>query len=179
MTKKEDLDILERINQASSVRAVILTAVELFDISLEKLVQRVFRKDDHAVKYAVEPLLNTAGPLGDLLVRLKLLYALGIVSQDVYQDMERLIKLRDRLNSDGREFSFTSPETLEPIKKLHAIKKMGIAQLETPPPDKDDDINFYNMYMARQEQVIRSAFGLAVASMCSELNEDNEENPLL
>jgi mannitol operon repressor len=177
MTKhKSDIDIIEQLNEASSVRGAVLTAVDIFESTLNNLVQRVFRKDDHAVKYAVEPLLNTAGPLGNLIVRLKLLYALGIITQDIYQDMELLIKLRDQLNNDGREFSFTSPETLEPIKKLHAIKKMGIPQLEAPFPDKDDDITFYNMYVARQEQVIRSAFGLAIASMCTELSQDN---PLL
>lgn len=174
MAKQEDdLDIIEQLNETSSVRGVVLKAVGFFEISLDNLVQRVFRKDDYAVKYAVEPLLNTTGPLGDLMVRLKLLYALGIVSKDIYQDMECLIELRDRLNKNVQEFSFTSPETLNPIKKLHAIKKMGIAQLDKLPPEKDDDLSFYNMYMTRQEQVIRSAFGLAIASMCSELNKDN------
>jgi mannitol operon repressor len=177
MTKlKNELDIIEQLNKASSVRGVVLAAVDIFENTLNQLIQRVFRKDDHAVKYAVEPLLNSAGPLSDLMVRLKLLYGLGIISQDVYQDIEQLISLREQLNNDGREFSFTSPETLGPIKNLHAIKKMGIAQLDAPVPDKDEDINFYNMYMARQEQVIRSAFGLAVASMCTELNQDT---PLL
>ena len=173
---KTDIDIIEQLNSASSVRGAVLAAVDIFENTLNSLVQRVFRKDDHAVKYAVEPLLNTAGPLGNLLVRLKLLYALGIITQDIYQDMECLIKLRDQLNNDGREFTFTSPETLGPIKKLHAIEKMKISQLEAPFPDRDEDINFYNMYVARQEQVIRSAFGLAITSMCSELNQDN---PLL
>lgn len=174
MTKQtNDLDIIEQLNGVSSVRGAVLKAVDIFENTLNELVQRVFCKDDHAVKYAVEPLLNTTGPLGDLLIRLKLLYALGIVNQEIYQDIERLMKLRDQLNNDGREFSFTSPETLEPIKKLHSIIKMGITQLEMPFPDKNEDINFYNMYVARQEQVIRSAFGLAVASICTELNKDN------
>ena len=174
MVKQEDdLDIIEQLNETSSVRGVLLKAVNFFEVSLDNLVQRVFRKDDYAVKYAVEPLLNTAGPLADLMVRLKLLYALGIVSKEIYQDIECLIELRDRLNKDVQEFSFTSPETLEPIKKLHAIKKMGIIQLEKLPPEKEDDLTLYNMYMARQEQVIRSAFGLAIASMCSELKKDN------
>ena len=174
MIKQEnELDIIEQLNNASSVRGLVLTTVTLFESKLDKLVQRVFRKDDHAVKYAVEPLLSNAGPLGNLIVRLKLLYALGIVTQDTYQDMERLIKLRETLNSDSQEFSFTSPETLGPIKKLHAIQKMGISQLETPEPDKEADINFYNMHMARKEQVIRSAFALAIASICTELNKDN------
>lgn len=177
MTKhKNDIDILEQLNAVTTVRGAVLTAVELFENTLNQLVQRVFCKDDHAVKYAVEPLLNTAGPLGDLLVRLKLLYALGIITQDIYQDIERLIKLRNQLNSDGREFSFTSSETLEPIRKLHAIEKMGIPQLEATSPNKEDDLVLYNMYVARQEQVIRSAFGLAVASICAELDQDN---PLL
>ena len=96
MTKQENDLIIERLNAVSSVRGVVLMAVDIFEASLNKLVQRVFRKDDHAVKYAVEPLLNTAGPLNDLMVRLKLLYALGIISQDIYQDMELLVSLRDQ-----------------------------------------------------------------------------------
>lgn len=171
--QKNELDIIEQLNDASSVRGLVLTAVGLFENKLDKLVQCVFRKDDHAVKYAVEPLLSNAGPLSNLMVRLKLLYALGIVTQNIYQDMEQLIKLRDQLNNTSEEFSFTSPETLEPIKSLHAIQKMGLSQLEAPVPDKEADINFYNMHMARKEQVIRSAFSLAIASICTELNKDN------
>ena len=173
MKQQTELEIIELLNDASSVRGAVLMAVDIFESSLEELIQRVFRKDDYAVKYAVEPLLNSTGPLSNLIVRLKLLYALGIVSQDIYQDMERLIKLRDLLNHDVEEFSFTSSKTFEPIKALHAVKKMNIAQFDTPRPDKETDLMFYNMYMDRQEQVIRSAFGLAIASICTELNQDN------
>jgi len=173
MKQRTELEIIELLNEASSVRGAVLVAVDIFEDSLEELIQRVFRKDDYAVKYAVEPLLNNTGPLNNLVVRLKLLYALGIVSQDVYQDMEHLIKLRDLLNNDVEEFSFTSSKTFEPIKALHAVKKMNITQFDKPLPDKETDIFFYNMYMERQEQVVRSAFGLAVASLCTELNQDN------
>ena len=173
MKQRTELDIIELLNDASSVRGAVVTAVELFESYLEEVIQRVFRKDDHAVKYAVEPLLNNAGPLNNLIVRLKLLYALGIVSQDIYQDIEHLVKLRDQLNHDVEELSFTSPKTFQPIKSLHTIKKMKIAQFDTLIPDKERDLAFYNMYMDRQEQVIRSAFGLAVASICTELNQDN------
>ncbi|WP_372881957.1 MltR family transcriptional regulator [Psychromonas sp.] len=167
MTKqKDDLKIIERLNAASSLQGAVLTAVELFETALNKLVQRIFRKDDHAVKYAVEPLLNSSGPLGNLMVRLKLTFALGIISQEVYQDMENLVKLRDRLNRDNREFSFTSPATLE------AIKKIGLVQQAISASEKDADINFDDMYMARQEQVIRSAFALAIASTCSQLDKE-------
>lgn len=51
---------------------------------------KVFRKDDYAVKYAVEPLLEGDGPLGKLSVRLKLLFALGAISREVYEDISIL-----------------------------------------------------------------------------------------
>ncbi|MBF4190326.1 hypothetical protein ISX56_34390, partial [Serratia ureilytica] len=49
------------------------------DEAINVLVVQVFRKDDYAVKYAVEPLLSGSGPLGELSVRLKLMYGLGVI----------------------------------------------------------------------------------------------------
>ena len=51
----------------------LIAAVELLTEAVNILVLQVFRKDDYAVKYAVEPLLDGSGPLGDLSVRLKLM----------------------------------------------------------------------------------------------------------
>src|SRR5471032_1177120 len=73
--------VLEKLNAGKSVRSFLMTAVELLAEALDILVVQVFRKDDYAVKYAVEPLLTGTGPLGDLSVRLKLIYALGVISR--------------------------------------------------------------------------------------------------
>ena len=174
--RDQESDILERLNEAATARGFFIATVEIFDEAVDRLVQRVFRKDDFAVKYAVEPLLHHAGPLGDLSVRLKLVYGIGLISQPLYQDIEGLIRLRDFLNSVGSEFTFTSPEILKPIKELNTVQEMGVVQLDIAPPEDDTDIAFYNMQRARQEQVIRSALALAVASICSQLSKDN---PLL
>jgi len=61
--------VLEKLNAGKSVRSFLMTAVELLAEALDILVIQVFRKDDYAVKYAVEPLLTGNGPLGDLSVR--------------------------------------------------------------------------------------------------------------
>ncbi len=63
--------VLERLNAGKTVRSFLITAVELLTEAVNLLVLQVFRKDDYAVKYAVEPLLDGDGPLGDLSVRLK------------------------------------------------------------------------------------------------------------
>jgi mannitol operon repressor len=57
-----------------TVRSLI-AAVELLTEAVNILVLQVFRKDDYAVKYAVEPLLDGSGPLGDLSLRLAYLWA--------------------------------------------------------------------------------------------------------
>lgn len=53
--------VLEKLNAGKTVRSFLIAAVELLAEALDVLVVQVFRKDDYAVKYAVEPLLSGAG----------------------------------------------------------------------------------------------------------------------
>jgi len=47
--------VLEKLNAGKTVRSFLMTSVELLAEALDILVVQVFRKDDYAVKYAVEP----------------------------------------------------------------------------------------------------------------------------
>ncbi|XNM50291.1 MltR family transcriptional regulator [Escherichia coli] len=107
--------VLERLNAGKTVRSFLITAVELLTEAVNLLVLQVFRKDDYAVKYAVEPLLDGDGPLGDLSVRLKLIYGLGVINRQEYEDAELLMALREELNHDGNEYAFTDDEILDPL----------------------------------------------------------------
>ena len=80
--------VLERLKAGKTVRSFLISAVELLTEAVNILVLQVFRKDDYAVKYAVEPLLDGDGPLGDLSVRMKLIYGLGVISRHEYEDAE-------------------------------------------------------------------------------------------
>ena len=117
----------------------------------------------------VGPLLQDSGPLGDLSVRLKLLFGLGVLPDDIYHDIEDIIKLKNRLNSDASDYEFTDPNILEPIKKLHLVKKMGMVQLEVNEPDDDIDLEFYQLQLQRQQQIIKSGLSLAIVEICNEL----------
>ncbi|MGS3580667.1 MltR family transcriptional regulator, partial [Klebsiella pneumoniae] len=58
--------VLERLNAGKTVRSFLIATVELLTEAVNILVLQVFRvKDDYAVKYAVEPLLEGSGPLGN------------------------------------------------------------------------------------------------------------------
>ncbi|WP_375057566.1 MltR family transcriptional regulator [Zobellella sp. DQSA1] len=173
ISREQEADIFERLNQTPSARGFVIAMVEVFDDMLDQLIQKVFRKDDYAVKFAVEPLLGTTGPLADLAVRLKLLYGLGIISQQLYQDIDRLLKLRDYLNSQGQEYRLTDPEVAEPLKALHMVAAMEVQPFVVPSPAGDLDPSLLQMQQQRQEQVIRSSLALAVVAACNEMMRSN------
>ncbi|GAB6263865.1 MltR family transcriptional regulator [Photobacterium sp. CCB-ST2H9] len=170
---EHEADIIERLNEANTVRGFFIATVEILEEAVDRLIQRIFRKDDFAVKSVVEPLLHDSGPLGELTVRLKLLYGLGVIAQPVYQDIERCLRIRDMLNRDGSEYSFTDPKIIKEIKALHQANVMGVAQLDMAPISEDIDLSFYQMQMARQEQVVKSTLALAISGIATELNKDS------
>ena len=129
------------------------------------LVLQVFRKDDYTVKYAVEPLLDGDGPLGDLSVRLKLIYGLGVLNRQEYEDAELLMALREELNHDGNEYTFTDDEILGPFGELHCVSALP------PTPQFDNsDPDLYAMQKLRYQQVVRSTMVLSLTELISKIS---------
>ncbi|MEF1173184.1 MltR family transcriptional regulator [Vibrio sinaloensis] len=168
-----ETEIIERLNSAPSVRGFFIATVDVFNESIDALMQRIFQKDNFAVQSVVGPLLHDTGPLGDLSVRLKLLFGLGVLPNQVYHDIEDIIKIKNTLNSDTSDYEFTDPSVLEPIKKLNLASKMGMVQLEVTEPDDDIDLEFYQLQLQRQQQIIKSGLSLAIVEICNELNKES------
>ena len=157
--------VLERLNAGKTVRSFLITAVELLTEAVNILVLQVFRKDDYAVKYAVEPLLDGDGPLGDLSVRLKLIYGLGVLSRPEYEDAELLMALREELNHDGNEYAFTDDEILGPFGELHCVTALP------PPPQFDtSDSGLHAMQIQRYQQMVRSTMVLSLTELISKIS---------
>ncbi|WP_159567642.1 MltR family transcriptional regulator [Budvicia diplopodorum] len=168
-TQKLENRILERLNKKKSVRGFLLTVIGLLSESVDILVLQVFRKDDYAVKYAVEPLLGGTGPLAELPIRLKLIYALGVISRNEYEDIERLMLLNERLSHSSYEYTFTSEEVLGSLRQLH-----GIAALPAAPAFSDevgaDDQLLIDMQQRRYQQMVHSSLVLYITELVSQLS---------
>jgi len=157
--------VLERLNAGKTVRSFLIAAVALLTEAVNILVLQVFRKDDYAVKYAVEPLLDGDGPLGDLSVRLKLIYGLGVLNRQEYEDAELLMALREELNHDGNEYTFTDDEILGPFGELHCVSALP------PTPQFDNsDPDLYAMQKLRYQQVVRSTMVLSLTELISRIS---------
>jgi len=152
--------VLERLNAGKTVRSLLIAAVELLTEAVNILVLQVFRKDD------VEPLLDGDGPLGDLSVRLKLIYGLGVISRAEYEDCELLMALREELNHDGNEYAFTDDEMLGPFGELHCVSALPPA----PVFDVSGDPELRAMQQQRYQQIVRSTMVLSLTELISRVS---------
>ncbi|RJG51608.1 MltR family transcriptional regulator [Motilimonas pumila] len=173
MTEQQDTDLLQQLYDATSLRSFTLMTVTAIEQAVDGLINRVFRKDDFMVKSVVGPLLDSSGPLGDLSIRLKVLFSLGAIDIKVYQDIELLTQLKDFLNQSSNEFQFTDQEIVKKIASLNCICDMTLSSLELANPDDDSDRALYEMQLARQQQIIKSALILAIEQLCQGLAKDS------
>lgn len=160
--------VLESLNAAKTVRSFMLKAVELLTEAVSILMLQIFRKDDYAVKYAVEPLMTGTGPLGELSVRLKLIYGLGMISRKEYEDAELVLALGEELAHDESAYRFTDDEILGPIAELHCVD-----MLPTPPAQaagEPVDPLLAPMQQQRYQQVVRSTLVLSLTSLISQIS---------
>lgn len=160
--------ILERLNARQTVAGFIQATVGLLAEAVDLLVLQAFRKDDYAVKYAVEPLLEGSGPLADLPVRLKLIYALGVISRDEYEDVELLLALNNELKHENKIHSFTDDEILGPINMLHSMTALPPQPTLHLPEDVVDDL-LVNMQEQRYQQMVRSTLVLSITDLVTRL----------
>ncbi|STQ73086.1 Mannitol repressor protein [Hafnia alvei] len=160
--------ILERLNARQTVAGFIQATVGLLAEAVDLLVLQAFRKDDYAVKYAVEPLLEGSGPLADLPVRLKLIYALGVISRDEYEDVELLLALNNELKHENKIYSFTDDEILGPINMLHSMTALPPQPTLHLPEDVVDDL-LVNMQEQRYQQMVRSTLVLSITDLVTRL----------
>lgn len=157
-TQLHENQVLEQLNAGTTVRDLMEAAVILLAEAVNILVLQIFRKDDYAVKYAVEPLLVGAGPLGELPVRLKLVYALGVISRHEYEDAELLLALHEELQDDPNEYRFTDDEILGPLSELHCVSSFPPLPEFSRVPGDDA---LYRMQQQRYQQIVRSTVVLS------------------
>ncbi|MEH0875279.1 MltR family transcriptional regulator [Pectobacterium cacticida] len=161
--------VLEALNAENTVRDFMLCAVELLVEAVDILMSQVFRKDDYAVKYAVEPLMTGTGPLSDLSVRLKLIYGLGMIDRGEYEDAELLIALGEELAQDERQYCFTDDEILGSVGELHCVAALP-ADPALPPGTDSADPLLVSMKQQRYQQMVRSTLVLSLTTLIAQMS---------
>ncbi|HBT0216297.1 TPA: MltR family transcriptional regulator, partial [Klebsiella pneumoniae] len=78
---------------------------------------------------------------------------------------ELLMALREELNHDGNEYSFTDDEIIGPFGELHCV-----AALPPTPQFDDSDAELLAMQKLRYQQMVRSTMVLSLTELISRIS---------
>ncbi|MCW8345894.1 MltR family transcriptional regulator [Vibrio sp. ZSDZ65] len=170
-----ETELLEALSEAKDASECLMAAYDAIDDTLDALINTIFHKDDYAVKYVVDPLLSGDGPLGDILVRAKLLLGLGVISKEVYDDIDIFVTLREWTKLQENNVNFTEVDVIFELNKVTAIQKMMPIEYDASMAEGLDPV-MLKMYLERHYQRVKSTLILAITELVSTLCRDN---PLL
>lgn len=164
-------DFIQQLSEAPDLRGFFDLTTAQFTLDIERLVQRVFRKADFALKSVVDSLFEHQGPLADLSVRLKLLLGLGVLSAPVFEDINLILHFQQ---NELDELRFTSPQLIELAQQLHHLDLTPFNALRKNKPslENKDSIN-EQIYHHRLDKVMRSSLILAVVAISEKLNVES------
>lgn len=170
--------ILEQLNQQPDIHGLLRSAICLIKDSVDQLMIKVFRKEEHATKFVIPSLVGHKGPLSDLSICLKLLYVLGIISREEYEDIELLMAILDELDNDDRQYTFIDDEILGPISLLHDMilpPNLPIKRNERQEVGIVDSMKS-SMYHQRYQQMIRASLIIAITNLTLRISEKQKIN---
>ncbi|MDG6881909.1 Mannitol repressor protein [Phocoenobacter uteri] len=164
-------NFIRQLSEVASLRGFLALSVNQFSQNIELLINRVFRKKDFVVESVVNSLFEHQGPLAELSVRLKVLVSLGVISTEVFEDINFLIELKDQLSNEVEEFSFSDSYIIDEIKKLHHIDLNIVLDIlkKEPKLDNKDSLQ-YQMFQTRLEKIVRSSLILAISAIRDQLD---------
>ena len=165
-------ELLEELAESANAAECLLCAYDVLEDMLDAVLKSIFHKDDYAVKFVVDPLLSGNGPLGETLVRIKLLLGLGVISKETYDDIEVFVTLKEWVKVQEGEVSFWDQDIIFELNRIHAIQKIMPIDYS---PELVEGLNneMKSMFLDRHFQRVRSTIVLAVNDIHQQLSKDN------
>lgn len=169
-------DILERLNEQPDIHGLLKSAIDIISDTVTLLILKVFRKDDYSSKFVIPYLVGHNGPLNNLSLRLKLLFALGLITREEYEDIELLMAILDELDADEREYSYIDDEILGPISLLHDMVLPPNLQIKHPRYQEIGIVDSIksSIYGDRYQQMIRSALIIAITELTMRISKKQQ-----
>lgn len=167
-----EVELLEELAESANAAECLLCAYDVLEDMLDTLLKSIFHKDDYAVKFVVDPLLTSDGPLGEILVRIKLLLGLGVISKQTYDDIEVFVTLKEWVKVQEGKVDFWDQDIVFELNRVNAIQKIMPIDYS---PELVEGLNdeMKAMFLDRHFQKVRSTIVLAVNDIHQQLAREN------
>jgi DNA-binding MltR family transcriptional regulator len=126
VTSPEDMAVLAEVNQGVSDRALGIIAASLVEIHLTKLIKRAFiqETEDGGKETTVESkMFQSAGPLGPFASKIRLAYLMGLISQELFKNLEIMREIRNRFAHETEIGNFDHPQISSRCRNFTIVDK--------------------------------------------------------
>ncbi|MCS2159706.1 transcriptional regulator [Scandinavium sp. H11S7] len=167
MTALTEDEVLGQLNAQDTLPAFMSEANALLRKAIKRFLPSLFvNNDEEIVEYAVKPLLAQSGPLDDLDVALRLIYALGKMDKWLYADITHFSQFHQFLSGQDNAPGFTDELTWDFICNVNAITD------NTPMYNALKGMKFADFALYSESRfigMIKTALALAVTAILKEL----------
>jgi DNA-binding MltR family transcriptional regulator len=167
MTTLNEDDVLERLEAQNSLASFMSVAHDILLSGIRQFLPSLFvDNDEEIVEYAVKPLLARSGPLDDIDVALRLIYALGKMDKWLYADITCFSQFCDFVQHSKEPIQFHDDVTYDFIANLNSITQ-NATLFNAIKSMKYSDFSIYSE--VRYGNLVKTALSLAVTSLLKEL----------
>ncbi len=169
-TLTED-DVLEQLDAQDNLFSFMKTAHTILLQGIRQFLPSLFvDNDEEIVEYAVKPLLAQSGPLDDIDVALRLIYALGKMDKWLYADITHFSQFWHYLNEQDETPGFADDMTWDFISNVNSITRNAMLY-DALKAMKFADFSVWSE--ARFSGMVKTALTLAVTTTLKELTPEN------
>ncbi|EDW3347387.1 transcriptional regulator [Salmonella enterica] len=124
MTTLTEDDVLEQLDAQNNLLSFMTTAHNILLQGIKRFLPSLFvDNDEEIVEYAVKPLLAQSGPLDDIDVALRLIYALGKMDKWLYADITHFSQFYQYLHEQDAIPGFADDITWDFISNINCITR--------------------------------------------------------
>ncbi|MEX3018275.1 MltR family transcriptional regulator [Kluyvera sp. STS39-E] len=124
MTTLTEDEVLEQLDAQEDMLAFMATAHDILLLGVKRFLPSLFvDNDEEIVEYAVKPLLAQSGPLDDIDVALRLIYALGKMDKWLYADITHFSQFYQYLKEQDDIPKFADDMTWDFISNVNCITR--------------------------------------------------------
>jgi len=105
-----------------SDRGCVLVAAAMLEEGLEKIFRATF-ESKRASKTLQDSLFDSNGPLATFSAKIKLAYALALISSDAHEDLEEVRRLRNEAAHTARDFDFLDDSVGRRVESIHCVQR--------------------------------------------------------
>lgn len=176
--KKYGMNFIDDLNSTlkkESDRGIILICASTIDSVLRDLIEKYLNKNKGRKK-EISKLFEYPNPLSSFASKIQMSYCLGLISKDIYEDFERVRKIRNNL-AHGYDFKdFSSNEIASIVFKLEGAKKCWEFRIQKN-PEKFKEQKSLKKEEIDEEKISKMVFVTTVIFWLGTLAQGDENLP--